>query len=127
MAVMIAGNSGQGLSDQHAYSKDLTHLGLYYREYTRLMDHWKAVLPLSIYELSYETFTSDFEGEARKLIEFIGLPWDEACLKFHEAQRTVRTFSRQQVRNPIYRSSVERWRHYEKELQPLFSALGDLA
>lgn len=117
----------QGLSDQHAYSKDLTHLGLYYREYKRLMDHWKAVLPLNIYELSYETFTSDFEGEARKVIEFIGLPWDEACLKFHEAGRTVRTFSRQQVRNPIYRSSVERWRHYEKELQPLLTALGNLA
>ena len=65
--------------------------------------------------------------EARKLIDFIGLPWDEACLNFHEAGSTVRTFSRRQVRNPIYKSSVERWRRYEQELQPLLSALGDLA
>ena len=68
----------------------------------------------------------DFENEARKVIEFIGLPWDEACLKFHEAGRTVHTFSKQQVRSPIYKSSIERWRNYEKELQPLLSALGDL-
>jgi len=114
------------LNDNHSYSRNLTDLGLYYREYKRLMDHWKAVLPLKIYELSYERLTADFENEARKLIDFIGLPWDDACLKFHEAGRTVRTFSRQQVRNPIYSSSVERWRRYETELAPLLTALGDL-
>jgi Tfp pilus assembly protein PilF len=114
------------LNDAHSYSRDLTRLGLYYREYKRLMDHWKAVLPMPIYELSYERLTTDFENEARKVIDFIGLPWDEACLNFHDAGRTVLTFSRQQVRSPIYRSSVERWRNYETELQPLISALGDL-
>jgi tetratricopeptide (TPR) repeat protein len=114
------------LNDAHAYSKDLTRLGLYYREYKRLVDHWKAVLPLPIYELSYERLTGDFENEARKVIEFIGLPWDDACLKFHEAGKTVRTFSRRQVRNQVSQSSVERWRRYEKELQPLVAALGDL-
>lgn len=114
------------LNQSHAYSRNLTDLGLYYREYKRLMDHWKAVLPLQIYELNYEQLTADFETEARKLIDFIGLPWDDACLKFHEAGRTVRTFSRQQVRNPIYSSSVERWRRYETELAPLLTALGDL-
>jgi hypothetical protein len=80
-----------------------------------------------VYQLRYEKLTTEFESEARKVIEFIGLPWDDACLKFHEAGRTVRTFSKQQVRQPVYTSSVERWRHYEKELQPLLSALGDLA
>lgn len=115
------------LNDHHSYSRDLTLLGLYYREYKRLMDHWNSVLPVPIYELSYERLTADFENEARKVIEFIGLPWDEACLRFHEAGRTVRTFSRQQVRNPVYKSSVERWRRYEKELQPLLNALGDFA
>jgi hypothetical protein len=90
------------------------------------MNHWKTVLPVPIYELSYERLTADFENEARKVIDFIGLPWDEACLRFHEARRTVRTFSRQQVRNPIYQSSVERWRRYETELEPLSTALGDL-
>lgn len=115
------------LNDSHSYSCDLTILGQYYRDYARLMDHWKRVLPLQIYELDYERFTSDFEAEARKLIEFIGLPWDEACLSFHEGDSTVKTLSRGQVRSPIYRSSVERWRRYERELQPLRSALGDLA
>jgi tetratricopeptide (TPR) repeat protein len=114
------------LSDGHPYSRNLTDLGLYYREYKRLTDHWKAVLPLKIYELKYEKLTADFENEARKLIDFIGLPWDDACLNFHESGRTVKTFSRQQVRNPIYSSSVERWRHYETELAPLLTALGDL-
>ncbi len=110
----------------HAYGNDLTTLGLYYREYARLMDHWKAALPLKIYELNYERLTADFENEAKKLIDFIGLPWDDACLNFHEAGRTVRTISSQQVRNPIYSSSVERWRLYEKELAPLIAALGGL-
>src|SRR5439155_26279798 len=94
--------------------------------YRRLLEHWKKDLPVPIYELNYERFTADFEGEARKLIEVIGLPWDPACLKFNEAESTVRTFSRQQVRKPIYNSSVERWRRYEAELQPLLTALGDL-
>lgn len=114
------------LNDSHYYSRDLSLLGQYYRDYVRLMDHWKRVLPLQIHELDYENFTSDFEAETRKLIEFIGLPWDEACLSFHESDATVKTFSRGQVRNPIYRSSVERWRRYEQELQPLLSSLGDL-
>jgi tetratricopeptide (TPR) repeat protein len=115
------------LNDSHPYSRDLTYLGQYYREYARLMDHWKRLMPGQIHELNYENFTADFEAEARRLIDFIGLPWDEACLNFHEAGSTVQTLSRRQVRNPIYKSSVERWRRYERELQPLLSALGDIA
>lgn len=114
------------LNDAHRYSRDLTYLGQHYREYSRLMDHWKRLIPNQIYELNYERLTADFEAEARKLIDFLGLPWDAACLNFHEAGSTVHTLSRRQVRNPIYKSSVERWRRYEKELQPLVSALGDL-
>ena len=114
------------LGEGHAYSRDLTTLGLYYREYSRLMEHWKTVLPMPIHELNYQRFTTDFEGESRRLIDFIGLPWDEACLKFYEAETTVRTFSQQQVRNPVYQSSVERWRNYEAKLRPLLAALGDL-
>jgi hypothetical protein len=114
------------LRKEHNYSKNLTNLGLYYREYKRLMDHWQSVLPSQIYQLRYERLTADFEAEARKVIDFLGLPWNDACLNFHNSQRTVRTFSRQQVRKPAYRTSVERWRHYEKELEPLLVALGDL-
>jgi tetratricopeptide (TPR) repeat protein len=115
------------LNDVHGYSRDLATLGLYYREYARLMAHWRKVLPLKFLDLDYEKLTQDFEAETRRLIAFLDLPWDPACLSFHEATAAVRTFSRNQVRNPIYQTSVGRWRCYEKELQPLIAALGDLA
>ena len=90
------------------------------------MNHWRKVLPLRFYELNYEKLTEEFETEARQLIDFMGLPWDDKCLNFYEAGSTVRGFSRHQVRNPIYRASIGRWRRYENELQPLISAFGDL-
>jgi hypothetical protein len=114
------------LNSAHSYSRNLTRLGLYYREYRRLMDHWNKVLPIQIHDLSYERLTADFESEVRKLVDFIGLPWDPNCLNFHKTQSTIRTLSQQQVRNPVYGSSVGRWRRYEAELQPLLSALGGL-
>jgi len=114
------------LNEIHGYSRDLETLGLYYREYARLMAHWRKVLPLKFLDLDYEQLTGDFENEVRRLIAFLDLPWDPACLRFHEATAAVRTFSRNQVRNPIYQTSVGRWRRYEKELQPLIQALGDL-
>ncbi|QIG51406.1 tetratricopeptide repeat protein [Nordella sp. HKS 07] len=115
------------LTDAHGYSRDLTILGLYYREYARLMDHWRRVLPLKFLDVDYEKLTSDFEAEARRLIAFLDLDWDPACLTFHEGTSAVRTFSRNQVRKPIYQSSVGRWRNYETQLQPLITALGDRA
>ncbi|MGE3877165.1 MAG: sulfotransferase [Parvibaculaceae bacterium] len=114
------------LNEKHGYSKDLRTLGLYYREYARLMAHWREVLPLKFLDLDYERLTTDFESEARRLIAFLDLQWDPACLSFHEATAAVRTFSRNQVRNPIYQTSVGRWRRYEEELQPLVAALGNL-
>ena len=110
----------------HGYAGDLKTLGLYYREYHSLMAHWREVLPVPIYDLDYEQLVEAPEEETRKLIEFIGLPWDDACLSPQESQRAVKTASRLQVRQPIYRSSVERWRRYEKHLGPLKEALGDL-
>jgi tetratricopeptide (TPR) repeat protein len=115
------------LNELHGYSRDLETLGLYYREYSRLMDHWRRVLPVNFIDVDYEKLTADFESEARRLIAFLDLPWDPACLSFHESTSAVRTFSRNQIRNPIYQSSVGRWKHYEKQLQPLIRALGDLA
>jgi tetratricopeptide (TPR) repeat protein len=114
------------LNEGHSYNSDLKTLGLYYREYDRLMKHWKKVLPLPIFEMNYEETTRDLEGQARRLIDFIGLPWDSACLKFNENKSTVQTLSNWQVRQPIYTTSVERWRRYEKHLGPLIEALGDL-
>ena len=110
----------------HGYAGDLGTLGSYYREYASLMDHWREVLPRSIYELDYERLVESPEEESRKLIEFVGLAWDPACLSPQESARPVHTLSRAQVRQPIYRSSVERWRRYEKHIGPLKAALGDL-
>jgi tetratricopeptide (TPR) repeat protein len=110
----------------HAYSTDMKTLGLYYREYRRLMHHWRKVLPLKMFELDYEEMIADQESMSRRLIDFAGLEWNDACLNFHETERTVRTLSRWQVRQPIYKSSVQRWRKYDEFLGPLKEALGDL-
>ena len=111
----------------HGYNTDLRTLGLYYGEYDRLMRHWTDVLPLPILEMRYEDMISDQEAQSRRLIDFAGLDWDDACLHFHETERSVLTPSRWQVRQPIYTSSVARWKRYEAHLGPLIAALGDLA
>jgi tetratricopeptide (TPR) repeat protein len=110
---------------EHTY--DLAELGQYYVHYARLMDHWRKVLPQDAFlDVQYEDIVADQEAQARRLIEYCGLEWDDACLDFHKTQRSIRTASVTQVRQPIYTSSVERWRHYEKFLGPLLDALGDL-
>jgi hypothetical protein len=114
-------------SETHGYNADLTNVGLYYREYDRLMGHWRRVLPLPMLEHSYEELTEAQEPSSRRLIAHLGLEWDDACLSYHETDRTVGTISRWQVRQPIYKSSVKRWANYEAHLGPLFTALGDLA
>jgi tetratricopeptide (TPR) repeat protein len=114
-------------NDRHGYNAELGKLGLYYREYHRLMRHWTELLPGRIYESRYETMVADQEAETRRLIDFLGLPWDDACLRFYETDRAVTTPSRWEVRQPIYDSSVKRWKKYENKIQPLIEALGDLA
>ncbi|RWE00340.1 tetratricopeptide repeat-containing sulfotransferase family protein [Mesorhizobium sp.] len=114
-------------SGAHSYTGDLQTLGLYYREYDRLMRHWSKVLPGRIFENQYETLIEDQEEQSRRLIDYLGLPWDDACLRFFDKDGSVNTFSRWQVRQPIYKSSVKRWKNYESEIQPLIDALGDLA
>ncbi|MBI2805983.1 MAG: tetratricopeptide repeat protein [Planctomycetes bacterium] len=93
------------------------------KSHLRIMDHWRRVLPVPLLEIDYEETVADIEAVARRMIDFVGLEWDPACIKFHETQRTVRTASLTQVRQPIYKGSVERWRLYEKTLGPLFRAL----
>lgn len=107
---------------------DLYELGRHYADYARLMAHWRSVMPAgSFLEVQYEDIVADLETSARQLIDWVGLPWDEACLSFHTTRRNIRTASVTQVRQPIYRKSVERWRHYEKYLGPLLSGLGECA
>ena len=111
---------------EHTY--DLAELGRYYVHYARLMRHWREVLPAGAFlDVRYEDIVADQEGQARKLIAYCGLDWNDACLDFHNTKRSIRTASVTQVRQPIYSSSVERWRHYRKHLGPLLDALGDLA
>ena len=106
---------------------DLAELGRHYANYASLMQHWRQVLPTgSFLEVHYEDIVADMETQARRLIEWCGLDWNAACLDFHKTKRNIRTASVTQVRQPIYTSSVERWRNYEQYLAPLLEALGDL-
>jgi len=105
-----------------AYS--LSDIGHWYRNYERLMAHWNEVLAKSILNVQYEKLVEFQEQESRKIINFLGLDWDDACLYFQNEPRTVLTASSWQVRQPIYKSSVKRWKHYEKYLAPLKEALG---
>ncbi|MER9603899.1 sulfotransferase [Mesorhizobium sp. M0140] len=117
----------QSFNKGHSYNTDLRILGLYYREYDRLMRHWNEVFPGLIFENRYETLVEDQEAQSRRLIDYLGLPWDDACLRFFDRDGSVNTPSRWQVRQPIYKSSVKRWKNYENEIQTLIDALGDLA
>ena len=111
----------------HAWSYAFDSLGREYRAYERLMRHWRAVLPSPVHEQSYESLVESLESESRRLVAFCGLDWDERCLEFHRTERSVHTASGWQVRQPIYRRSVERWRNYERHLGPLREALGAAA
>jgi len=110
----------QYFSHLHPYANDLGNLAHFYGEYLRLMDHWRATLPAAVLlEIPYERLVTDQEGWTRRMLEFIGLPWDPKCLDFHQTDRTVITLSKWQVRQKIHASSAGRWRNYEKFLGPL--------
>lgn len=109
-------------------SYDLSEIGRYYRNYAKMMAHWRDVLPEgAFYEVQYEELVADTENQARALIDYCGLEWDANCLDFYKNKRNVRTASITQVRQPIYNTSVERWRNYEKHLGELLNALGAFA
>lgn len=110
---------------QH-HSYNLIEQGKHYRNYARMMNHWRKVLPAnSFFEIQYEHLIEDTPTYAKQLIDYCGLEWDDACLAFHESKRRVKTASIMQVRQPIYKTSVEKWRRYEKFLGPLREALGE--
>jgi len=108
------------------FSYDLRELGLYYRDYVTLMEHFDAVLPGRVHRVHYEQLVCDPEGELRKLLDYCGLPFEQQCLRFYENPRVVHTISSEQVRQPIYAESVDQWRNYEPWLGRLREALGDL-
>ncbi|HQS99079.1 MAG: hypothetical protein B7Y26_12070 [Hydrogenophilales bacterium 16-64-46] len=110
----------------HEYGRNLDDLAFYYRQYRRLMDHWRAVLPSeSFFEFDYEELVANQEATSRQLVAFCGLDWESACLNFHENRKAVRTASIWQVRQKMYSGSVARWRHYEPYIQPLLDLNAD--
>lgn len=115
----------QDFNSAHDYAFNLESLGAYHRLYQKMMEHWKQVLRIPILEVQYENLVANQEEGSRRLIEFCGLQWEDRCLNFHENRRLVNTFSYDQVRRPMYKKSVERWRNYEQHLGPLISALGE--
>lgn len=111
-------------SQMHSYNQ--IELGRYFNNYVRVMNHWRATLPSgAFHSIRYEELVDDLESVARGMINYCGLDWDPACLKFHTGQRRVRTASVQQVRQPLYSSSKAKWRRYEEHLQPLIETIGD--
>jgi hypothetical protein len=105
------------------FTYDLQELGEYYLQYERMMAHWHAVLPGRVLDVQYESVVADQAGETRRLLEFCELPWEEACLRYYETERAIRTASSEQVRRPIYTDSVGLWRHYQRELGELIDIL----
>lgn len=113
--------------DSMPYSYDLAALGRYYRNYAEIIRHWRSVAPDAMLDLRYEDLVSNPAREARRLLAYAGLPWDARCLEFHRNPRVVETASRAQVRRPIYRDSVDRWKHFEAHLEPLAKLVVDCA
>ncbi len=116
-------NYFQRFSLENDYSFDLRNIGHFYAAYAQLMDHWRQALPRKMLEISYEDMIANTEQTARRALDFVGLEWDQRCLAPHTNPCAVETASNWQVRQPIYRQSVQRWRHYEKHLAPLTEML----
>ena len=117
-------NFKQHFARGQGFAYDQAELGRYYRAYVRLMGHFDSVLPGRVHRVIYERTIEDPEGEVRRLLDYLGLPFEEACLRFYENERAVRTASSEQVRQPINREGLDQWRPYEAWLGPLKAALG---
>jgi tetratricopeptide (TPR) repeat protein len=117
-------NFKQLYANGQEFSYDLRHFGQHYADYVRLMDHFDRVLPGRVHRLVHERLVADPEREIRAMLEYLGLPFDEACLNFHQTKRPVRTASAEQVRQPIRKDAVDEWRAFEAELEPMKQALG---
>ena len=117
------GSYKQLFAQGQAFSYDLVELGEHYLQYQRLMEHWQDVLPGKVLDVQYEEVVADLEGQVRRILAHCELGWEESCVRFHETNRSVKSASSEQVRRPIYSSSVNSWRHYEAHLGPLIEVL----
>ncbi|WP_444908423.1 sulfotransferase [Microbulbifer sp. SSSA008] len=115
----------QLFAEGQEFTYGLEQIGEYYHDYVRLMDHWDQVLPGKVLRVHYENVVNDLEGQVRRLLDYCGLPFAEECLEFHRTERAVRTPSAEQVRQPIYRSGTDQWKHFESELEPLKEILSE--
>jgi tetratricopeptide (TPR) repeat protein len=120
------GSYKQLFASGQPFSYDLAELGEYYLQYQRLVDHFREAIPGFVLNVQYEDVVGDFEAQVRRILDFCGLPFEEACLRFHETTRAVKTASSEQVRQPIYASSVNLWKHYESHLGELAEILRPL-
>lgn len=114
----------QLFAEGQEFTYGLEQIGTYYKDYVALMDHWDNVLPGEILRVQYEDVVADTETQVRRILDYLGLPFEQACLDFHKTKRSVKTASSEQVRQPIYKSGLEQWRHFEPWLDPLKAALG---
>jgi tetratricopeptide (TPR) repeat protein len=116
----------QLFAEGQEFTYDLTDVGRYYSDYVELMDHWDAVLPSKVLRVQYEDVVDDLEPQVRRLLDYCGLPFEQACVDYHATERAVRTPSSEQVRQPIFKTGLEQWRHFEPHLGPLKKALGPM-
>lgn len=107
------------------FTYGLENIGRYYKAYVKLMAHWDRVLPGFVLRVQHEDVIEDLEGQVRRLLDFCGLPFEQSCLDFHKTERAIKTPSSEQVRQPIYRSGMEQWKHFEPYLSPLKTVLGE--
>ena len=111
----------QQFSGHYPYAYDLENLGHYYHEYRKLMEHWKSVLSVPVFDLHYEHLVRESRETVEQLLEFCGMEWSDCCMEFDKSARTVTTASSQQATKPLYTSSVERWRNYSDFIAPLLA------
>ena len=117
-----------GFKQLFAEGQDFTYgleeIGTYYKDYVELMDHWDKVLPGKVLRVQYEDVVADLDTQVRRILDYCGLNFEDSCISFHETERSVRTPSSEQVRQPIYQSGVDQWKNFEANLEPLKTALG---
>jgi hypothetical protein len=119
-------NFKQLFASGQEFTYSLEDIGRYYRSYVELMQHWNAVLPGKILRVQHEDVVADLEGNVRRILDFCALPFEAGCVEFYKTERSVRTASSEQVRQPIFKEGLEQWRCFEPWLGPLKDALGDL-